>query len=185
MDKKTVIITILSVVLALVVIGYITNLHGQLSSPLARDSQSGIDLSTSTNLFSDFQPDGYVASIPITDSAICSFKQQFLVSDSNKGSNQTTTINYGISPDKQDDTISFSGLDTGHPLVITNGGQSNPVVMSDDGNSIIMVAAGNSSLSGSYVATYHLYRKERILAYEDTMTLLFTPEASLSMGYCH
>jgi hypothetical protein len=182
MDKKTIVIIILSVILVLFAVSYAVNFYGQSPPLLARNPQNGIDLSTSTNLFSDNQPSDYTALIPITDSAICSFKQQFLVSDGYQGSN---SINYVIGPDNPDDTISFSGLNTPNPIVITNGGQQNPVIVSDDGDSIIMVASGQSGLAGNYVATYRLYRKEKILAYEDTITLLTTPDASLEMGYCH
>lgn len=132
-------------------------------------------------LFSDFPPTDFTAGSTITSSAICSFKKIFNVADGFQDGNQNTSLNYNFSDDNPSDTVSFTALDTNNPVVVNNTGQSQLTVIHDDGDSITMV--DGSTTNGNFV-TYRLYRKEKVLIYEDTITLLI-PQANLEMGYCH
>ena len=128
----------------------------------------------------------------ITDSATCSFKKSFNTFFSKKITNAEPNppekIYYSVGDDNVADTVTFIDLNTEHPKVKTNSGQSELTVLNSNADTITLIDLSgiNDSIDHGF-STYKLLRKKGILIYSDMADSLLTigPTGTLEMGYCH
>ncbi len=129
----------------------------------------------------------------ITDSATCRFKKSFNTffekKITNSELNPPERIYYNIGDDNEADTVTFIDLNTEHPKVKTNSGESELTVLNNNSDTITMIdLSGISSSLDHAFSTYKLFKKKGILIYSDAsdkVMVIIGPTGTLEMGYCH
>jgi len=128
----------------------------------------------------------------ITDSATCRFKKSFNTffekKITNSELNPLERIYYNIGDDNEADTVTFVDLNTEHPKVKTNSGQSELTVLNNNSDTITLIDLNGINISPDHAfSTYKLFKKKGILIYSDASDrFVFTgPTGTLEMGYCH
>ena len=128
-------------------------------------------------------------SLPITQSATCSFKRSvgtdFRSDDGDKANTLPIGISYSVADENEADTVSFVDLDTTKPKSQSNGGQASLEVNYDDGD---MLTLSHSALLpvGGTVETYTIFRKKRIVIHNQQQnSAIVGPSGVLEMGFCN
>ncbi|GEM_PF-6631419 len=128
----------------------------------------------------------------ITDSATCRFKKSFNTffekKITNSELNPPERIYYIIGDDNEADTVTFVDLNTEHPKVKTNSGESELTVLNDNPDTITLIDLGGINDPAHGFSTYKLFKKKGILIYSgaiDYFTIIGPITGTLEMGYCN
>ena len=128
----------------------------------------------------------------ITNSATCrfakSFNTFFMKKITNSELNPPERVYYDFGEDNQTDTVTFSDLNTDHPKVVTNTGQSDLTVLNNNSDTITLIdLTGINDPIGHAFSVYKLFKKKGVLVYTGATDSFFTlgPTGTLEMGYCN